>query len=98
MRSKLESSVTLSSHNQMRAQKNALEKVCRVLQAEVKELRKRVNPAGSTSGKHNRSSSAASSISISHLTDNFEESKSADLLEAIKSKQPAKPPVKPEGD
>ena len=41
MRGKLEQSVTIADHNKIRAQKGALEKLCRVLQAEIKELRKR---------------------------------------------------------
>lgn len=41
MRGKLEQSVSMTDHNKIRAQKGALEKLCRVLQAEIKELRKR---------------------------------------------------------
>ena len=42
MRGKIEHSVALTDHNKMLHQKGALEKLCRVLQSENKELRKRL--------------------------------------------------------
>ena len=42
MRGKLEQSVPVVDHGKLRTQKMALEKLCRVLQAENKELRKQL--------------------------------------------------------
>lgn len=42
MRRQLEQSIPIADHNRLRAQKVTLERLCRVLQAEVVELRKRL--------------------------------------------------------
>ena len=48
MRGKLEQSVPIADRNKIRAQKGALEKLCRVLQTEIREVRKRVPRAPQT--------------------------------------------------